>query len=100
MFLSYLCSCAKKTTTHFSTKHNDTCILVNINEKDQKLLGALSITIVYNNLDDTAIVYSIKVPPKKTGEFFYMSDFYNNDIKLCFEKFKAKNGGILIACEL
>ncbi len=60
----------------FSASHNDTCVLVKYkyDTSTERSNSQVSINIIDNTIDDTCIIKSFKVPPKFTGNIFYIKD--------------------------
>jgi len=92
-------SCNTVPSISFDARQNDTCIIIKRNGSKTSY-GSIRLSIIKNSMNDTVMLWNMKIKPGQVGEIYYLKDYYNDTANICISKLKANNGQIKIAYSL
>jgi hypothetical protein len=88
-----LTKCSENERLHIKTDL-DSCYFLRLDEHNASTFG---IKVISNSLNDTALIDGRKVPPKMTGDLYRGGDYYADSIIVCYKKYKASKGELIIS---
>jgi hypothetical protein len=72
----------------------DSCYFLRLDKHSPTTFG---VKIINNSLNDTALIDGRKVPPKMIGDLYRGGDYYADSIFVCYKKYRASSGELIIS---